>query len=338
MSPLRLRYAGIAYFDRTRPLQVGEVAPEGIELEYVPFESPSGLFGRMVREAEFEASEMSLSTYLMLRSRGDDRFVAIPVFPSRAFRHSQVYVSARSGIARPADLAGRDVGVHQYQMTAAVWVRAFLEHDYGVPPAQIRWWVGGLREPGYAERLAHEPPPGVAIERIPEDRALEEMLAAGELDALVATFAPEPFRRGEGVERLFSDYRRVEEDYFRRTGLFPIMHTVVVRRDVYEASPWVARSLLEAFDESRRRARARLRHLGTLAVMHPWIADELERVEELLGGDPFVDGLEANLPALRALARYSLEQGLAERELDLRELFAEETLDWEPDSAPGPRV
>lgn len=329
MNALSLRYAGVSYLDRTRAIERGEVQPDGVELSFVEFTRVGDLFRRMVQDAEFEVAEMSLSTLCMLVSRGDDRLVGIPVFPSRAFRHSQIYVHRSSGIREPADLAGRRIGVPEYQMTAAVWIRAHLEHEYGVPPSAIRWQVGGLKTPEYQERLSHGVPDDVTLERIPADRALEPMLAAGELDGMIHAHAPDPFREGNpDVVRLFPDYRAVEADYFRRTRVFPIMHTVVVRRDVYEASPWVARALLDAFEESKRRGRARLRDMDTLAVMHPWLADEVDTVTEAFGGDPFAYGFGANLHVLEALAGYSHEQGLSARRVDPHEVFAPETHDW----------
>jgi 4,5-dihydroxyphthalate decarboxylase len=331
MATLSLRYAGAAYLDRTRALERGDVRPDGIELEYVHFADVADLFRVMATDPEFDASEMSLSTYLVMLTRGDRRLVGLPVFPSRAFRHSQVYVNAAAGIGEPADLAGRNVGVPEYQITAAVWIRAFLQHDYGVGPDRMRWWTGGLSAPGGEERLPHDAPPGVTIERIGGDRTLESMLAAGELDALVTVRPPEPFLDGSGrVVRLFPDYRSVEEAYFRRTAIFPIMHLVVLRRDVYEAHPWAARALVDAFEESKRRGRARLGEFGTLAVMHPWLPAELEAVAALFGGDPFAYGVEPNLAVLEAFLRFSVEQNLAAHAVSPSDLFAPETLGWQP--------
>jgi 4,5-dihydroxyphthalate decarboxylase len=331
MSDLPLTYAGVSYYDRTRALERGEVVPDGIDLRYERFEHVGELFRIQAQERRFESSEMSLSTLVLMRSRGADDLLAIPVFPSRAFRHSQVYVREGSGIDKPEDLAGKRVGIPEYQMTAAVWIRAFLEEDYGVAPSDVHWLTGGLSTPAYQERLRHDPPPGVTIELIPSDKTLEGMLESGEIDALSTAAAPRPFTQRKGVRRLFPDYRSVEEDYFRRTGYFPIMHTVCVRKDVYEANPWVPLSLLNAFEEAKRIARHRLRDLDTLAVMHPWIAAELNAIDEMWGGkDPFALGVEANLETVRAVCRYSHHQGLAEREVDPLELFPPEVHDWQP--------
>lgn len=335
MTDLDLTYAGAPYLDRMAPLQHGIIKPAGINLNYYEISHVGELFRRMAQDAEFEASEMSTSTLMLMISQGDDRLVGLPVFPSRAFRHSQIYVHAGSGIERPEDLAGRNVGIPEYQMTAALWQRAFLQHDHAVSPNQINWWTGGLKSPEYAERRHHELPADVRLERIPADRALEEMLESGDLDALATAHAPDPFVAGSAnIVRLFTDYRSVEEEYFRRTGFFPVMHTVVVRRDVYDSNPWVVKSLLDAFEESKRHSHERLRDLDTLAIAHPWIAAEMDRVVELFGQDPFRSGFSENLPLLEAMTQYSYEQGLSVRKLDPIEMFAPGAVDWRPGPDP----
>lgn len=335
MPDLKLRYAGVSYYDKTRALERGELSPEGIELEYVQFEHVGELFRVMAQDpTSFDAAEMSFSTLTMMTSRGDNRLVGIPVFPSKAFRHSQVYVHAASDIQKPEDLAGRRVGVPEYQMTAAVWIRAFLEHDYGVPPSAVKWFTGGIDTPVYQERLHHDAPPGVTIDLIPEGKTLYGMLESGELDALTTAKQPTPFSDGSGtVRRLFPDYRAVEEDYLRRTGFFPIMHTMVVQRAIYEENPGVALALLEAFDKSKELGRERLRDLDTLAVMHPWIAAELDELKEpfaKFGGDPFAYGVGPNRHVLETLLQYSHDQGLSDRLVGIEEIYAPETLDWAP--------
>jgi 4,5-dihydroxyphthalate decarboxylase len=324
---LPLSFGGVDYLDRTHALAVGEVTPLGVDLNFQTLPI-SELFRRMSRHAEFDAAELSLSTYMIMRSHGDDRFVAIPVVPARAFRQRQLYVGASSGIEKPEDLAGKTVGLREYQITASLWIRAFLQHDYGVDPGSVRWRYGGVEAPYWAERLEHPTPPGIELERIPADRSLVDLLEAGELDALAATHAPRRFREGSPkIRRLFPDYRPVEEDYFRRTGLFPIMHTVVIRRDVYETNRWLAVSLLRAFEESKAIGRKRTHDMDVLAVSDPWWEPELEGVDALFGGDPFPYGLSANLATLEAVTQYSFEQGLSSRKLEPAELFAPETLD-----------
>ena len=324
---LPLAFGGVEYLDRTHALASGEVTPVGVDLNFQTL-AISELFRRMCLHAEFEAAELSLSSYMIMRSHGDERFVAIPVFPARAFRQRQIYVNPDSGIEKPEDLSGKRVGLREYQITAALWMRAFLQHDYGIEPGSIRWRYGGVETPYWAERLEHPPPPGVEIERIPADRSLSDLLESGELDALALTHAPRLFREGSPkIRRLFPDYRQVEEDYFRRTGLFPIMHTVVIRRDVYEANRWLAVSLLRAFEESKAVGRRRTHDMDVLAVSDPWWEPELESVDALFRGDPFPYGFSANATALEAVTQYSFEQGLSGRKLDPAELFAPETLD-----------
>jgi 4,5-dihydroxyphthalate decarboxylase len=323
---LRLTYAGESHFDRTRLLETGEIAPDGIDLTYLEV-GVRDLFRRMAQFAEFEVSEMSVSTMLMLVSRGDDRFVGLPVFPSRHFRHRQIYVRADAGIDAPADLKGRRVGVPEYQMTAALWIRAVLEHDYGVSPRDIHWLEGGLNAPYDVERFRHDPPPGVTIERVVPGTTLSELLLAGEIDAITSSQPPRPFREGSpAVRRLFEDYRTVEREWYERTGFLPIMHMVVMRRDVYEANRWIAVSLLDAFVRSRAAGYEQLHDPDVPPVTHPWWHDEIERLDALFGGDPFRYGFEANREILAAMAQYSYEQGLSTRLVDPAELFAPEVL------------
>jgi len=222
VSDLDLNYGGLLYWDRTLPLYLGQVAPAGVSLDYTVHESAPALFEKQIQDQPYAISEMSASSFLVLVGRGDDRFVGLPIYVSRNFRQGQVYVAAGSGIAEPADLRGKRVGVLEYQMTAALWIRAFLQHDYGVGPEEIKWQTGGLTTPQWQERLAVELPPGVSLERIPPGSTLEGMLESGELDALVTAQPPRAFRADHDgpIRRLFPDYEVVERDYFQRTGLF----------------------------------------------------------------------------------------------------------------------
>jgi 4,5-dihydroxyphthalate decarboxylase len=334
MSRLRLTYAGEEQFDRTRALQVGEISPPGIDLEYIVMRVRE-LFRRQTRFAEFESSEMSLAAMIMMADRGDDRFVGIPVFPSRHFRHRQVYVNVDAGIERPEDLAGRKVGVPEYEMTAAVWIRALLQHDYGVSPESIEWYCGGQDTPSHGEQKLTAMPPGLRLELIPQDRTLNEMLEAGEIAALTVAQAPNCFRKeSPNVRRLFENYREVELEYYHRTGLFPIMHMVAVRRDVYEANRWVPFSLLQGFVESRSRGYEQLHDPSTVPVTHPWWHEEIEEIDRLFGGDSHLYGFEPNRAVLEALTQYCHEQGLTARKVDPEEFFAPETLEVKVTSAP----
>lgn len=324
-APIHLTYAGGLY-DRTEALIAGRIQPEGITLNYVPMYSPE-TFWRMLRYEEFDASELSCANYFVLRSRGDTRYMAIPVFPSRTFRHNGVFVNTSARIEKPEDLKGKRVGCAEYAMTMAVWVRGFLQHDYGVLPSDCRWVFGGIEQPGRRDRVRAAPPPGVRFEQAPPDRSLVQMLEQGEIDALLTPSIPSTFTAGSPrVARLFPRYWEVEADYFRRTGTFPIMHTVVLRRDVYERHSWAAQSLFKAFSQSRDEALRRLSDTDTLGVSLAWQTAYAEQERALAGGrDLFTYGLEENRPVLEALKTHLQEQGLLERDFPLESAFAPST-------------
>lgn len=314
-------------YDRTRALWDGTVSPEGIDLNYIalPVEE---IFWRMVRHREFDASEMSLSSYLMQQARGDTSFIAIPVFPSRQFRHNAIFVHVGAGIQRPQDLAGKRVGLPEYQMTAVVWVKGILQHDYGVPPEQIRWFVGGQEIPGREERVPFPFPRGLHIEPIPPQETLNDMLERGDLDAFIGSRMPSCFLRGSSqVRRLFQDFRTVEQDYYRRTGIFPIMHTVVLRRELYQAHPWVARSLYKAFSQAKELCQEAMYSTSVLRYSLPWLVAEIEEAKELFGADWWPYGVEPNRHTVATLIQYAQEQGLIDRPLALDDLFAPTTFD-----------
>jgi 4,5-dihydroxyphthalate decarboxylase len=330
MSKPRVTYAGLLYLDRTRALYDHDVEPDGIDLNYLVFSDVDVLFRRVARHAEFDAAEMSISTYMMMRSRGDDRYIGIPVFLSRQFRHSFIFVNCSKGIDKPQDLTGRQIGIPEYQLSAAVWIRAFLQHDYGLLPSAVHWRCGGLTQPGFIERLPHKLPPNIRVTPIPDDHTLEGDLETGAIDALVSFAVPESLKAGSiKIRRLFADYRAVEADYYRRTRFFPIMHMVVLRRDVYERNRWMAVNLLEGFSEAKKSGLARLYAPGgASAVGIPWLGTILSETDKIFGGDAFPYGYEANREILEAITQYSFEQGLSEQKLDPRALFAPETVDY----------
>ncbi len=313
-------------YDRTLPLVDGAVAPDGIDLNFLAV-PPGELFRRQARFAEFDVSEFSLSTYAMLQARGDRRLVAIPVFPSRMFRHAYIFVNTRAGLREPRDLAGRRVGTMEYQQTAMVWMRGLLAHEYGVPPDALTWYFGGYDEPEpFTQRVPFDVPPGVRVETIPSDASLNKLLVDGEIDALMGARPPRAFRDGApSVARLFPNPQQVELDYYRRTGIFPIMHTVVVKREVYERAPWVAMSLYRAFVAAKAVGRQRLTLPNAVYCSMPWLLLQLEELEATMGSDPFPYGLEANRLVLETFLQYALEQGLLARALTVDELFAPET-------------
>jgi 4,5-dihydroxyphthalate decarboxylase len=314
-------------YDRTRPLVDGRVAPLGIDLTCLPM-TIEEIFFRMARFREFDAAEMSLGSFLVSLSAGEDApFVAIPVFPSRSFRHSGIYVHAGSGIERPEQLAGRTVGVAEYQLTANIWIRGILAEHYGVPVASVRYRTGGLHEPGRPEKLAVSLPADVQVAPIGPGQTLSDMLASGEIDALYTPRTPRSFAEGHPkVARLFPDFRAVESAYWRRTGIFPIMHVVVIRADVYRRDRWVARSLMEAFAAARGIALTGLDETASLRYMLPWLPDDVASVRAVLGDDYWTYGLDGNEAALAAIARYAFEQGLTPRAYAPRELFVPEVL------------
>jgi len=326
MTQLRLTLACWDY-DRTRALADGSVTPEGIDLVYLNQEVEETFF-RMAKFREFECSEMSLSSYCTTLHAEKPPFIAIPAFPSRFFRHSCIFVSAKSGIRKPEELKGRKVGVPEYQMTAPVWIRGILSDDYGVKVTDCEHFSGGEEEAGRDEKLKLNVPSHIRLKAIPGDKTLSRMLADGELDALVTARAPSTFHQEpDKVKRLFPDYAAAEKQYWQRTKIFPIMHTVVIRRDVYEANPWVAQSLYKAFVAAKARALKMFSQSAALPTLLPWTLAHAEEARREMGDDWWPYGLEPNRKVLETFLRYHHEQGLSKRLLQPQELFARETLE-----------
>ena len=326
MSKLRLAMA-CSNYDRTRALFDGRVPVDGIELNCLslPIEE---IFFRMLRHHEFDVAEMSLSSYVVSLFVEDPQFIAIPVFPSRFFRHSCIFINRASGIREPKDLIGKCVGTPEYQMTAGVWIRGILSDEYKVPVAGVTYLRGGEEQPGRPEKLRLSLPPEIRLESIPDGKTLARMLESGEIDALYTARMPSTFVHGSGkVRRLFEDYQAVERAYYLKTKIFPIMHTVVIRRDVYEKSRWVAQSLYKAFAQAQQEAYRELYDSGAHACMLPWLTQHVEDTRALMGADFWPYGLEPNALTLETFLRYSFEQGLSKRQLKLDELFAPESLE-----------
>jgi 4,5-dihydroxyphthalate decarboxylase len=306
-------------YDRIRPLLDGIVRPDGIDLRVLVVEPPHHFY-RMLHHGEFEASEMSLSWYTRTLFHEPRPFEAIPAFPSRMFRHSAIYVNDDANIRSPSDLRGKRVGCPEYQMTLAVWVKGILQDLYDVPIDSVTYHTGGLEEPGRRE-VPMDLPDGIVVEPIGDDRALSQLLEAGEIDAL---YGPEPssFRRSSKVRRLFEDYPSIERRYLQETGIFPIMHTVVIRQDVLAAHPWVARELLTALESAKQIAYEDLFELGAVMHMLPWLPAHAEETREMFGTDDWWPyGVEPNREALDTFLRYSYEQGLCPRRVEVDELF-----------------
>jgi 4,5-dihydroxyphthalate decarboxylase len=316
-------------YDRTLPLKTGTVRPDGVELKVLSLE-PEEMFYRMARLRDFDVAEFSLSTYTVLRGRGEP-LIAIPVFPSFAFRHSAIFVRDDAGIREPRDLVGKRVGVPKYHMTAAVWVRGILEDEYGVSPGDLHWFEGG--EGAAVKEVDVTLPPGLRHELVPGDRTLGHLLGTGELDAFIGARRPAGAANAANAEgpapvrRLFPDFRRVERLYFEKTGIFPIMHTVVLKEELARAHPWLPRALFDAFSEAKRLAYQRLADTAALPYVLPWLVAEVEETRALMGDDPFPYGVARTRRTVETLAGYSFRQGLASRHLSLEELFCESLLD-----------
>jgi 4,5-dihydroxyphthalate decarboxylase len=325
MAKLKLSLACWNY-DRTRALQDGSVQPDGIELTYLDLPVEETFF-RMLRNREFDVAELSLSSYTVSMFREPRPFVAIPVFPSRFFRHSSIYVNADAGIREPRDLIGKRVGVPEYQMTAPVWIRGILSDHYGVPVDSVTYFTGGEEEPGRTEKLKLDLPPNIRVQSIGPTQTLSAMLASGEIDALHTARMPSTFVPGGKVRRLFPDFKTVEQEYFRQTGIFPPMHTVAIRREVYEANRWIAQSLVKAFAQAQRRIYDDLYVTAALKAMLPWLTAHVEEARALMGDDYWPYGFEPNRKALETFLRYHHEQGLSKRLLAPEELFAPETME-----------
>jgi 4,5-dihydroxyphthalate decarboxylase len=320
MADLRLTLACNDY-DRCRALLDGRVKPEGITLD-VQRLKPRELFPRMLDHQEFQIGEVSLASYASLVARGQSPFTAIPVTLSKIFRHSCIYVRTDAGIRTPQDLRGKRVGTTQYGATAVVYMKGLLSDEYGVKPEDMRWFVGGLAAPTEKPLIPLNLPDGVKLEFLPEGRTLEQMLLDGELDALLSIYFPKIFLEGHSrIARLFPNFKQVEQDYFRRTGIFPIMHVVVLRNDVYREHPWVAGAMFRAFSEARDLALAPLYDTDALAVGLPWLLDHVEESWRFFGRDFWSYGVDPNRPALDALCRYVHEQALAPRRVTPEELF-----------------
>jgi 4,5-dihydroxyphthalate decarboxylase len=314
-------------YDRTRALEEGTIRPDGIELTYLRLPVEETFF-RMMRHREFEVAELSLSSYVLSLQQESPPFVALPVFTSRMFRHGSVYCHAGAGIAGPEDLPGKVVGTPEYQLTAGVWIRGILADRHGVPVDSVRYVTGGQETPGRIEKAPVDLGGRADVRGLRGDRTLSAMLASGEIDALYTPRIPGPFAAGDArVRRVFPDSVAAEKEYFAATGIFPIMHVIVVRRDVYERYPWVAQSLTKALYLAKQAAYVSLYDSSALRVMLPWLNQDLEGARKLLGEDYWSYGLESNAHVLSTFLRYHYEQGLSRRLIQPAELFAPESVE-----------
>jgi 4,5-dihydroxyphthalate decarboxylase len=308
-------------YDRTRALRDGRVKVEGCAVTYLPL-YPEEIFFRAFRYQEFDVSELSFSSYIRTVAAGTSAYIGIPAFVSRLFRHSGMYVRANTGIHAPADLRGKRIGVPEYQITAVVWMRGIMQHEYGVLPTEIHWRSGGQEEPGRDERTPLKPIPGLDLKPIGKDQTLVGMLHDGELDALFTARAPSSFLRGEAhIKRLFPNTREAEQAYYKKTGMFPLMHLVGIRKTLVEKYPWLPSSVYKAFCEAKALAMVDLTDVNALMVTLPWLIPETEATIALMGKDFWAYGIGENMREIMALTQYAYEQGLIDRKLTVEELF-----------------
>ncbi len=308
-------------YDRTRPLIDGLVKPRGIDLK-VEVLRPRQMFPRMLEKQEFHASELSLASYASLIGRGECPFVAIPVALSKFFRHSCIYVRKGAGIRKPQDLKGKRVGTTQYSSTAVTFMRGMLKDEYGVEARDMHWFMGGLTKPTEAPLIPLDLPPEIRLDFVPEGDTLERMMVEERLDALLSIYIPKLFAdEWVGIERLFPDFKMVEKDYYKRTGIFPIMHTIALRQDVVRDQPWVPASLYQAFCESRDIALEGLWDTDALRLGLPWLIDHVEEAWRVFGKDFWAYGMKANRPALEAVGRYVHEQHFSPRVVTAEEIW-----------------
>lgn len=313
------------HYEHFSELVSGRVPVEGVKLTALEMQTEE-MFFRFLRFQEFDVSELSLAKYVSMISQGEDWAVAIPVFPIRTFRHAAFYVRS-DGPKTPQDLRGCRVGVPEWAETATVFARGALAHQYGVDLTSIEWTQAGVSEPGRTEKVALKLPDGLKLLHRP-DKVLDDMLVSGELDCVIAARVPASYEQGNPkVRRLFESFIDVEEQYYRQTGIYPIMHTVVIRREVLDRDPWIAMNLMKAFEESKRRSYAHLSFRGPTPYLDPWAAEHARRLAQLFGADYYPYGVDPNRVTLEAFLQYCDEQGVTHRRLTVEQIFAEQTLE-----------
>ncbi len=323
MSKLKLSIA-VGDYDRTRPLIDGAVQIDGVDPVFMML-SPEEIFFRAFRHQEFDICELSFSSYTLKVANGDSPYIAIPAFVSRAFRHTSICIRNDRGIKSPKDLAGRRIGTPEYQLTANVWARAILQDDFGVKPSDVIWVRGGLEEPGRPEKIAVQLPSNIRVESAPPDRSLNEMLAAGDIDGFMGPRAPSCFGAHPNVSWLFDDPTAAAMENFSRTGIFPIMHVVGIRKTIADAHPWLAAAAFKAFVQSKAAALAKLSDTSASKVMLPFTEEKLVEAQRLMGEDYWPYGVASSLKTIEPFLKHHHEQGLSKRLVSVGELFAPST-------------
>lgn len=311
----------ISPYDHIDDLANGRVAPEGIDLTVLTDMRVEEIFYRFIVNREWDISEMAMGKYVAMRAQDDDSLIGIPVFPSRIFRHAAMFVRRDGPVKAPSDLRGRTIGVPEWAQTAAIYSRAVLAHEYGVDLRSVKWVQAGVDQPGRAEKVQIKLPEGFQLVRRP-DATLNDMLLSGEIDCVLSAQAPACFDQGHpNMRRLIENFVEVEADYYKRTGILPIMHVVAMRRDVFERTPWIAGNLLKAFEESKRRSVERLSHATHQLYPMQWCFDYMRRLHEIFGENHWPYGIEANRKTLEAFLLYAYEQGVCARQLTIEEIF-----------------
>ncbi len=319
---------GCGDYDIVRPLRDGVVRAEGMDINFIVINKPPEVHWRMGIHSEFDVAEMSFGSFVAGRARGDFPFIGIPAFVYRKFRHSCAYVNVNAGINRPEDLNGKRVGIPEWQMTATVWLRGFLQDDYDVRLRDVHWFTGGLESSGRKEKVPLQLPPQIRVECISDGKNLSAMLVAGEVDALLTAQVPAPYvKHAPEIRRLFVHARETEVDHFRRTGIFPIMHAMVIREELYRKHPWIAQSLYKALCDAKAACIESIFKNDALQSVLPWAGHHADEIKDLMGANFWPYGVDDNRNTLETFLRYSHEQGLSQRKLKVEELFAKETLD-----------
>jgi 4,5-dihydroxyphthalate decarboxylase len=321
MNKLPLTFA-CGRYDRTEALRTGEVQPEGIALNYIAIEASREIFDRFVGGRDFDCAELSISEYIRMVDAGEDRFVALPIFPSRVFRHGFIFINRNAGIRSPKDLEGKRIGVGLYTQTAAVVIRGHLQNDFGVDFSRVKWVQGAIEKPGaHGQPVTRPLLQPVDIVENTSPYSLAELLARGEIDAMIPARRPPGFGKNPDIVRLFPNYREVEREMYQRAKIHPIMHLLGIRREVYDRDPWVAASLYKAFVEAKEFALDLMRVSITQSTMFPWHSAEYDEVESLMGGDPWPCGVEPNRPTLEATIKFLRQQHMIARDVTVDELF-----------------
>ena len=322
MTKLRLNFAASPY-DHFRDMIDGRVPTEGIDLNYLNLQIEEA-FARFVHFQEWELSEMSFGKFVSFISQDNGKVIGLPVFPSRVFRQSSIYVREDSPLKGPEDLAGKKVGIPEWAQTASIYTRGWLVDQIGIPLSDIEWIQSGVNQPGREEKVKLKLPEGVTLTPV-SDKSLTEMLLSGEIDATATAHAPQPFEDGDpSIRRLIPNYREYEEAYYKETNIFPIMHIIAIRRDVYEANPWIAMNLYKAFTEAKNNSVYRAQEITATRFPFAWCYEAAEKTKEIFGDDIFPYGLEPNRPTLEAFLKYAYDQGICHRKVTPEEMFPEE--------------